>query len=229
MKQLGGNAEMNKKFVALGVGLTAVVALSACSLEEEAEVTKTPVEEVAVDHTSHEEAMQHSSDGSIPEGLQVAENPRFAVNDLAYLTTNHMGYGGLTQVTITGAYDTYAYAVTYTPADGVEVADHKWIVNEEIKDFTSTPFNVGDEVSIEADHIKGMLGTVGTVTQVEKTTVYMVSYQDSTGNEVENHKWVIDLELDPVYEESHLTDEEIEAQTEGVAEGLPVGTTEDTE
>src|SRR5699024_680100 len=99
-----------------------------------------------------------------------------------------------------GAYDTIAYAVTYTPTDGEEkVENHKWVIHEEIEDAKEEPYNQGDEVVLEADHMEGMEGVTDEVDSAEDTTVYMVSYEDTdNGEKVEINKWVIEDELSPV-------------------------------
>ena len=39
------------------------------------------------------------------------------------------------KATVKGAYETYAYVVSYTPTNGDEkVSNHKWVVNEEVAD-----------------------------------------------------------------------------------------------
>jgi len=50
--------------------------------------------------------------------LQEAENPTFEVGSQAIIETDHMEGMKGAEATIVGAYDTTAYAVTYTPTDG---------------------------------------------------------------------------------------------------------------
>src|SRR5699024_135143 len=98
------------------------------------------------------------------------------------------------------AYDTTAYFVTYEATDGGEkVVNHKWAVNEEIENEEGQPYEQGDEVVLEADHIEGMEGATAKIDSAEDTTVYMVSYEDTdTREEVKNHKWVTEDELSEV-------------------------------
>lgn len=57
-------------------------------------------------------------------------------------------------------------------------------------------YEQGDEVVLEADHMKGMEGATDTIDAAEDTTVYMVSYEyTESGEEVKNHKWVTEDEL----------------------------------
>ena len=144
--------------------------------------------------------MDHSSSGEVPEDLEVAENPTYPVGSQAVMHANHMkGMDGAT-ATITGAFETTVYAVSYTPTTGGEpVENHKWVIHEEIENAGEKPFEVGDEVVLNADHMEGMDGATATIDSAEPTTVYMVSYTDTeTGKEVENHKWVTEAELSPV-------------------------------
>src|SRR5699024_6600370 len=79
------------------------------------------------------------------------------------------------QATNEGPYDTTAYEVTYEPNDGGEtVKNHKWVIHEEIKDAEEQPYEKGDEVVLEADHMEGMKGATATIDDSEDTTVYML-------------------------------------------------------
>lgn len=144
--------------------------------------------------------MDHSSSGEVPEDLADAEDPTYPVGSEAVINANHMkGMDGAV-ATIEGAYDTTVYTVTYTPTTGGEkVEDHKWVIHEEIENAEEQPYEQGDEVVLNADHMEGMQGATATIDSAEDTTAYMVSYQDTeTGEEVTNHKWVTEEELSPV-------------------------------
>jgi hypothetical protein len=141
--------------------------------------------------------MNHSGSGEVPENLKVAENPTYKVGSEAIIKTNHMeGMDGAV-AKIVGAYDTTAYAISYTPVTGGErVKNHKWVIQEEIKDADDKTLEQGTEVTVEADHMKGMKGALATIDSAEKTTVYMIDYTPTTGGEkVTNHKWVTESEL----------------------------------
>lgn len=74
--------------------------------------------------------------------------------------------------------------------------NHKWVIQEEIKGAGNEQLKAGSEVTLEADHMKGMKGAKATIDSAEKTTVYMVDYAPTTGGEkVKNHKWVTESEL----------------------------------
>ncbi|MCY9667392.1 YdhK family protein [Paenibacillus alginolyticus] len=143
--------------------------------------------------------MNHSSSGEVPAGLKEAQNPTFKVGSQAILQPDHMpGMKGAT-ATIVGAYDTTAYAVSYTPTTGGEpVKNHKWVIHEELKNPGAEALKPGAQVTLEADHMPGMKGATGTIDSAEHTTVYMVDYTPTTGGEpVKNHKWVTESELSP--------------------------------
>lgn len=182
-------------FMALIAAITFV--LAACGMDdgtsEESAGTESEKEEM-----SHSE-MDHSSSGEVPEDLEEAENPKYPEDSQAVIQATHMkGMEGAT-ATVTGAFDTTVYTVTYTPTTGgEEVQDHKWVVHEEIEDAGEETFEKGDEVVLNANHMKGMEGATATIDSAKDTTVYMVSYTDTeTGDEVEHHKWVTEEELAP--------------------------------
>lgn len=154
----------------------------------------------SMDHSG----MNHSSTGEVPEDLAEAEDPTYPVGSEAVIHANHMGGMDGAVATIDGAYDTTVYTVTYTPTTGGEkVEDHKWVIHEEIENAEEQPYEPGDEVVLEADHMEGMEGATATIDSAENTTVYMVSYTDTeTGEEVNYHKWVTEEELSPV--EQHI-------------------------
>lgn len=140
-----------------------------------------------------------SSDGSVPSDLETATSPTYPVGTKVTITATHMdGMEGATG-TVVGAYTTTVYAVDYTPTTGgAEVKDHKWVIQQEIKDAGSQDYAVGDEVTLTADHMEGMDGASATIAEVTHETVYMVDYTPATGGtEVTNHKWVVESELQP--------------------------------
>lgn len=187
-------------------GLTAMMALmlAACGTDQETSPEEEPTEqkttEESTDHSEMDHAsMDHSSSGEVPEDLEEAEDPKYPVGSQATIRTDHMpGMEGAT-ATITGAFDTTAYVVSYTPTTGGEpVEEHKWVIHEELRDPGEAPLEQGEEAVMNATHMEGMEGATATVDSAEQTTVYMVSYTDTeTGKEVENHKWVTEAELEP--------------------------------
>ncbi|AXH99135.1 DUF1541 domain-containing protein [Sporosarcina sp. PTS2304] len=184
---------MKKQLLTVSAAFALVLAGCGASTTEEDPV---PNEEVS---PGDMEGMDHSSDGSIPEGLVEADNPTYPVGSEAIIETDHMeGMKGAV-ATITGAFDTTVYSINYTPTDGGEkVMDHKWVVHEEVEDPAPAPLEKGTEVTVLADHMEGMEGAKAEIESVEQTTVYMIDYESTTdGSEVKNHKWVVEEELSP--------------------------------
>ncbi len=165
--------------------------LSACGNDETEKKS-----EDSQDHADHG-AMNHSGSGEVPKGLKEAESPTYQVGSKAVINADHMKGMDGAEATISGAYDTTVYTVTYTPTSGGEkVKNHKWVIHEEIKDAGDKPLTPGTEVILEADHMKGMKGAKATIDSAEQTTVYMVDYTPTTGGErMKNHKWVTESEL----------------------------------
>lgn len=153
--------------------------------------------EIDTNETKNEMQMEHSESGEIPQGLKVSENPKYKVGSKALIETDHMEGMKGAEATIVGAYDTTAYVVSYDPTTGGEREEnHKWVIQDEIKDASEDPLTDGSEVTLEADHMKGMEGAKAVIESSEKTTVYIIDYIDTTdGKEVKNHKWVTEDEL----------------------------------
>lgn len=144
--------------------------------------------------------MNHSGSGEVPEGLAEAENPTYPVGSKVIMHADHMPGMNGAEATVSGAFNTTVYSVTYTPTNGGEpVKNHKWVVHEEIENAGEEPYKPGDEVVITADHMEGMKGAKATIDTAKQTTVYMVDFTDTkTGEKIKNHKWVIEDELSPV-------------------------------
>lgn len=176
------------------VFLITALTLSACSsAEKDTSKTETESHGNMNDHSG----MNHSGSGEIPEGLKEAENPTYEVGSQAVIKADHMEGMNGAEATIVGAYDTTAYIVSYTPTTGGKrVEDHKWVIHEEMKDAGDKNVAPGNEVILEADHMKGMNGATAEIDSADKTTVYMVDYTPVNGGEkVTNHKWVTESEL----------------------------------
>ncbi|MFC3419351.1 YdhK family protein [Salinicoccus hispanicus] len=184
----------NAKYL-FGTTAMTVLILGACGADE------TQMQEGSVsEHETHEESMDHSSSGEVPDDLTQAEDPTYPVDSQAVIRTDHMaGMEGAT-ATVTGAFDTTAYTVSYTPETGGDpVEDRKWVIHEEIEHPGEAPLAQGNEAVINANHMEGMKGATAKIDEAEQTTVYMVSYTDTeTGDEVKHHKWVTEDELNPV-------------------------------
>lgn len=176
------------------------LALSACSDSSTEKEEMEGIDHENMEDSSSEnsmEGMDHSGSGEIPKGLSEAENPTYKVGSTAVLQADHMEGMKGAEATIVGAYDTTVYTISYTPTNGGErVENHEWVIHEEIKDSGEEPFEPGDEVTVEADHMEGMKGATAEIDSAEQTTVYMIDYTPTNGGEkVTNHKWVTDSEL----------------------------------
>ena len=149
----------------------------------------------AMDHSG----MDHPTDGGpAPAGIQGATNPTYAMGTEVTLTAGHMAGMKGTKATITGAFHTFTYAVSYTPTTGgARVTDHRWVVQEELKDAGDKRLANGTEVTLLADHMTGMKGAKATIDSSTDETVYMVDFE-AGGMMITNHKWVVESEIAPV-------------------------------
>nr|WP_144510842.1 YdhK family protein [Bacillus sp. FJAT-22090] len=193
---------MMRKIIIGFISFATAFTLSACnsskkeiSTEEESNVNVNTEENVDMPHSD----MNHTNTGEVPKGLGEAKNPTFEVGSKVILKTGHMEGMQGAEATVVGAYDTTAYVISYTPTHGGEKVDnHKWVIQEEIKDAGEKVLAPGTKVTIEADHMTGMKGATGEIDRAEQTTVYMIDYTPTTGGEVvKNHKWVTESELTP--------------------------------
>jgi hypothetical protein len=196
---------LSKKVMYGLVSLVSVIMLSACASDGDVEESthkeeSTPLEETSQHEGMNHSNMEHSGSREVPEGLKVAENPKYKVGSKAIIKEGHMEGMKGAEATIVGAYDTIAYTISYTPTNGGErVENHKWVIHEEILNVGDAPLEPGTEVTINANHMEGMEGATAKIDSVEKTTVYMINFKPTTGgDEVTNHKWVTEEELSPV-------------------------------
>ncbi|WLV24166.1 YdhK family protein [Aciduricibacillus chroicocephali] len=205
---------MKLKKLTFGIVLILMLILTACGQnngandkkEEKQQTTENENKTEKVSKTDHSDMeedhsmMEHSDSGEIPKGLKEAQNPKYPVSGKAMIETDHMEGMKGAEATIVGAFDTTAYVVSYDPTTGGKrVENHKWVVQQEIKDAGDKDLKPGDKVVIVADHMKGMEGANAVIDSAEQTTVYMIDYDPTTGGkEVKNHKWVTEDELSPV-------------------------------
>ncbi len=169
--------------------------LGACSTNEantestDSKDSKETTEGAATMKDTDDNNMDKSDSGEVPEGLKVAENPTYEVGSHAYIKADHMEGMQGAKATIVGAYDTTAYAISYTPTTGGEkVENHKWVIHEELQDAGEPPLELGTEVTVNAAHMAGMAGATAKIVSAEETTVYMIDFTPTTGGEeVKNH------------------------------------------
>lgn len=200
---------MKKNRILTGIlSISAATLLVACSTDTGSQESAAESEASSIESMAEEssmsgmdemegndmEGMVHDDSGEIPEGLKEAENPTYNVGETATITDGHMEGMEGAEATIVGAFDTVAYEVSYDPTNGgPREENHKWVIHEEIADAGEGPFEPGDEVTLEANHMEGATATID---DAKSTTVYMIDYQPTTGGEeVKNHKWVTDSEL----------------------------------
>lgn len=190
-----------KKQLTFGIiALLAMVFLAACTNNNDSSPTNDETneqEEMNHEEMDHE-GMDHSSDGEIPEGLEKADEPTYAVGSTVTIKNGHMEGMEGAEAKIVGAYNTTAYAVNYTPTSGGDpVKNHKWIIHEELEEPGEAPLREGETAVTTADHMEGMKGAEVDIASSEDTTVYMIDYTPTNGVEkVKNHKWVTEAELE---------------------------------
>lgn len=209
---------MKRTSTVAGLTLAAALALTACggtdTGTEEAPTTPTASAtatgsggataspSASSAHEGHEgmgggEHQHNPNGGPPPEGIVEASDPTYPVGSTVTLTADHMPGMKGSQATITGAFDTTAYAVTYTPTSGGDpVVDHKWVVQEELQNPGEPPLANGTEVVLTADHMAGMKGAEATIESSTTETVYMVDVE-ANGMKMTNHKWVVESEVQP--------------------------------
>ena len=156
--------------------------------------TDTTTASAEEDHDGHD----HPADGGPPPAdIDEAEDPTYPVGTEVILTADHMPGMDGAEATISGAFDTTAYSVSYTPTDGGEpITDHRWVVHEELVDPGQAPLPDGAEVVLDAEHMTGMQGAEATIDYSAEETVYMVDLTVD-GMDMTNHKWVTDSEIQP--------------------------------
>src|SRR5699024_12645854 len=111
------------RFRILAVLLTAVgLVLAACGTDD-----GSSEDGGEMDHAE----MDHSSTGEVPDDLSRAENPEYPVDSQELINAEHMKGMDGAEATVTGAFDTTAYSVTYTPTPGGEpVENNTWLSPE---------------------------------------------------------------------------------------------------
>ncbi|SOC39625.1 YdhK family protein [Ureibacillus acetophenoni] len=154
--------------------------------------------EVTKDNVQTEEANNNVTNAptpsEIPEGMKEAENPKFKVGDEVIVNAEHEeGMKGAVG-TVTGAFDTIVYSISYTPTHGdFREENHKWVVQEELQGLDEEMLVPGSEVIVETNQEEGMLGAEGEIDTAEKTVAYMVEYITADGTSLK--KWFKESEL----------------------------------
>ncbi|BAC17092.1 hypothetical protein HMPREF0290_0522 [Corynebacterium efficiens YS-314] len=199
--------------------LTSVLALAACGGETGTDTTTTTATSETTTTTSAAETPTGTSDtttpgstmhggphgahdhpahgGQPPAGIQTEENPTYPVGSQVILTADHMPGMDGAEATISGAFDTTVYSVSFIPRHGGEpVTDHRWVVHEELVNPGEAPLPDGTQVVLDAGHMSGMQGAEATIDYSTQETVYMVDLTVD-GMHMTNHKWVTESEIMP--------------------------------
>jgi hypothetical protein len=201
--------QLNKNWLRIMLITSVVLVLAACNTEDEdtqLDQLDPTIEDTNDNEESQEEEedmndghgdMMHDESGELPEGLQEAENPTYPVGSEVIIEASHMSGMNGAEATISGAFDTIVYEVSYTPTDGSEpIENHRWVIHEEIEEAQEDPLEPGTEVTLNARHMEGMEGATATIDQAEETTIYMIDFLPTDGDEIiRNHQWVTEDEL----------------------------------
>lgn len=91
-------------------------------------------------------------------------------------------------------------------------------VPEGLKVAENPTFEVGSQAILETDHMEGMKGAEATIVGAYDTNAYVISYTPTTGGErVEDHKWVIQEEINDVGDEPLESGTEVTIEAEHMA------------
>lgn len=179
---------------------SAALLLAACSSSDEDPDAAAPAPSEEHDSSGSEQDAhaEHDPDGGPPPaGIAEAADPTYPVGSEVLLGADHMPGMDGAAATISGAFTTTTYSVSYTPTDGGDpVTDHRWVVHEELVDPGEAPLPEGAEVELAADHMPGMEGATATIDSATDETAYMVDYE-MDGMAMTNHKWVVESEIQP--------------------------------
>lgn len=176
------------------LSIIAIVSLSGCNKDtDEAANNSSPTEQ----HNTNNSDLDHSNIPEIPNGLKTEAKPLYDVGSAVVISADYDKEMDGAKGEVVGAYLTTAYAVSYTPTTGGDrVGNHHWVIHEEIKNAGKESFKPGDEVKLEANHLKGMEGATAIIESAQKSVVYIVNYMPTTGGtEIINHKWLLEKEL----------------------------------
>src|SRR5699024_2372684 len=135
--------------------------------------TETEANHVTVnDSDAHQSEQTQPVSGEVPREPEPAVNPIYNVRSDEIIEAQQVAGMKGAVATIVAAYSTNAYAVSFVPTTGGEkVNNHKWVIQEEIKNAGSELLKPGTKVILEANHMKGMKGAEATIDSGEKTTV----------------------------------------------------------
>ncbi|MEJ6399876.1 YdhK family protein [Nicoliella lavandulae] len=141
--------------------------------------------------------MMKTNGGKAPKGLKMATNAKYMKGAKVMIKANHMSGMKGAMATVVGAYNTDLYTIDYTPTNGgKEVKNHKYLVAPEIKTAKKGQLKVGEQITVEADHMTGMKGAKGKIVSIKKGPAYMVNFKATNSNVTyKNHKWLAQSDL----------------------------------
>lgn len=182
------------RIMVLSIGT--ILVLGACSQNNTSQSDDTGIKQTSsTKEMDSMEDMNHS--GEIPTNMKESTNPKFPLDSKVILLADHMEGMKDAKAKIVGAYDTTIYEVSYKPTTGGKIVkNHKWVVQEELDD-TTTVAKKGDNVILNADHMKGMKGAEAQIDKAINGTVYVVDYTSTNnGEKIKNHMWITEDELE---------------------------------
>ena len=154
-----------------------------------------------VDVTTQASPPIYSTFGYITAGSRVAENPTFPVGTQALVSHEHFPGAAGSTVTVTGAFDEIAYAVSFQPgAPGFpfEYA-HRWIMHTELWGWEDVEiFEPGTVVMLYTDHFPGSRYQIGIIEYYEIGTTYQLDMITRYGLPVWDHQWFTESEMSPL-------------------------------
>ncbi|MBN8210117.1 YdhK family protein [Bacillus sp. NTK071] len=75
-------------------------------------------------------------------------------------------------------------------------------IPDRLEEANNPTYEIGSKANITANHMKGMEGAEATIKGAYQTTAYVISYPPTTGGKmVEDHKWVIQEEIEEAGEQ----------------------------
>lgn len=185
----------SKKALVAAIAAFTLMFTSACSSSKEDSSASESTQAESTTQIVHDHGDHPSDGGPAPAGMVVADDPLYPLGSEVIINADHMPGMVGSKGKVVGAFKTYTYSVDYMPTDGsAMVTDHRWVVQEELENVGKERLADGTEVTIAADHMKGMKGASGSIAHSTEETVYMVDFE-AGGMSMKNHKWVTESEL----------------------------------
>lgn len=108
------------------------------------------------------------------------------------------------------ANETEEEKATESGGHGDMVHDESGQIPEGLEEAENPTYPVGSEVTIQTDHMPGMMDASGEIVGAFDSTAYEITYNDTeTGEEVSNHKWVVHAEIENAQDEPYQAGDEV--------------------